>query len=642
MRTSPIHRFEQNGRRFAIDPETCFCFECDEISWDVLAYYPFTPVNRIYHELGDRYSVRELSEVIGELEWLRATKSIVPILRAEDLKKIFEVETGLKRLTVRLPRATERAVPARRGWFGGQGATLHSNDARQLAHDAVGLLLGRCEQQRDLHLEFLEPGDLSNVEPLADLCAHAQRAARLAGRALTVAVHVADVPVAKAPKALEGHTVSVKLEFHNAADTAEPLRGLAKALADPTLARLSRALQPGTGVTGRIVVRPGHPDFGNVVEELDKAGFSVIELDVDGAYTAHPELEPSAMLAGLSRSAVYYAQQLLKNHYFRLDPIAKLFWHIYDGSPLRRADPLGTYELAIDADGSVYPSWRLLGVESERLGSIHDGRLDEAKIDQYDDYGVIACGPCRRCWARHLCGGGTAAVHLALSGSLRRPHEPWCEAQRAWIASAVSAFNILSSEGVNFSRIYGSLNTKSTKPSLFTMVRAALGLTVAMRPIEESDAEMLVRWENWDESAYFLYNESGLLLATRYDREMDSLHPSGLEFEMVLIRKTGQPIGLLRLRPERVPGAARGAIYLRKPENYASDEIRKGFRFLLKQAGGQQAIRKLVVPAAAYETALQDFLKAVGFRHAGTEREGIFLHGRYHDVEHYEIALESL
>lgn len=636
-----IHRFELNNRRFAIDPDTCFCFECDEISWDVLTYYPFTSANRIYHELGSKHSVRELAEVIGELEWLRATKSIFPVLKPEDLRKQLETEPGLKTVSVRLPREHAEAVPARRGWFG-QSAVVHASSARDLGRDAVALLLNRSAQQKEVRLEFIETNSIHNPALIADLCAHALRGARLADKQLTAAVQVADVAITGAPEALKGHTVSVKLEFRATQDVAGLVKALAKALAQPTLGRLVKALQPDADeVTGRIVVRPNHPEFGGVVPELDAAGFTTIELDLDGAYTANPGLEPKKMLSGLSKSAVYYAQQLLQHKYFRLDPIAPLFWRIYDGAPLRRADPMGVNELAVDSDGFVYPSWRLMGIAECRVGSLVEGELDEAALAGFVDFGSQAVGSCRRCWARNLCGGGTGAVHFALSGSVRRPHEAWCDAQRQWMTAAVSAFQLLSSHGVNFTRVYNSL-TKSAKPGLFNMLRAAMGMTVAMRPIEESDAEMLVRWENWNEAAYFTLSESGLLLATRYDREMDSLHPQGVQQEMVVIRKTGEPIGLFRVRPERVPGAAQAWVYLRREADYLSDDVRKGFRFLLKQAGAQQSIRRLTVQVSEQETALEAFLQAIDFRKEGTLREALYLHGGYRDVQVYGIVTETL
>ncbi|MCP4640876.1 MAG: hypothetical protein GY851_10600, partial [bacterium] len=245
----------------------------------------------------------------------------------------------------------------------------------------------------------------------------------------------------------------------------------------------------------------------------------------------------------------------------------------------------------------IYPSSRLVGDPELQFGSIVDGTIDEEELGPFDDLGSITTGACRQCWARSLCGGGSAAVHHALSGSYRKPHEPWCDMQRAWMASAVSAFNLLSSEGVNFTRVYNALS-RSFKPSLFTLVRAAFRVSVGMRPIEESDAEMLCEWENWNEAAYFLCNETGLLLATRYDRQMDALHPKGTELEMILLRKNGDTLGLVKLRPERVPGTAKGWVYLHDEADYASEDVRKGFRTILKEAGGQQSIRRVTVPVS--------------------------------------------
>jgi hypothetical protein len=202
------------------------------------------------------------------------------------------------------------------------------------------------------------------------------------------------------------------------------------------------------------------------------------------------------------------------------------------------------------------------------------------------------------------------------------------------MAAAVSAFNVLSSHGVNFTRMYNVISQRS-KPSLFTMVRAAFHMPISMRPIEESDAAMLVKWENWSPASYFLFTERGMLIATRYDREMDSLHPQGIDQEMVLLQRSGDPFGLLRLRPERTAGAVTAWVYLRNPNDYASEPVRKGFRNLLQYASTQQAIRTVTMPAADYEKPLREFLEAVGFVHAGTLREALYLHNRYHNVHLY-------
>ncbi len=635
-----LHRFERDGKRFAMDPESCFCFECDPISWDVLDLYPQTSVNRIYCLLESKHSRKELEEVVGELEWLRATKSILATPKREDILKIYDIERGVKQMSLSLSREEPKAEQARRQWFG-RTSPAPLPASRDLARDAVALLLARSEAQKELHLEFVEDKRVENPDLIAELCAFALKSAKVAGKQLTVSVRVTGLDVARLPEALNGHTVDVRLAFQDAQEAAPHVRALAKASGE-TLARLSKILQPDApGVVGQIIVRPDHPSYGGAVQALDEAGFGFIELDLDSAFAAHPDLDPQSMLEGLERSAVYYAQCLLRRHDFRLDPIASLFYRIYMGTPLRRSDPAGTQELAVDEQGGIYPSLRMKGIDAFRIGSLAEGVCDESRIRQFDDMGALTTQACMTCWARNLCGGGTAAVHHALSGSFRTPHAPWCGMQRAWMEAAVSAFQILSASGVNFERVYKQLGHRG-KPSLLTIARAALTMTVGMRPIEEADAEMLVQWENWSESAYFLCHESGLLLGTKYDREMDALHPRPIETELILTRRNGEAFGLLRLRPELLPGTATAWIFMRDPADYASDTVRKGFRAILKEAGGQQAIRRLMTPVSSKEAGLRAFLESAGFTQAGVQREALYLHGAYHDVAVYTIATDVL
>jgi len=177
---------------------------------------------------------------------------------------------------------------------------------------------------------------------------------------------------------------------------------------------------------------------------------------------------------------------------------------------------------------------------------------------------------------------------------------------------------------------------------MLTMLRAAIGLSIRMRPVEESDAELLVRWENWNPAAYFLFNEKGAFVATRYEREMDALHPQTFDQELVLTRKDGTPFGLLKLRAEKVAETASAWLYFRNEADYAAADLRKGLAFLLKQAGQQQGLRRITVSTAEYEHSLQHFLEQCGFTREGTLREALYLHGTYRDVHVYGITTSAL
>ncbi|MCC6144835.1 MAG: GNAT family N-acetyltransferase [Candidatus Hydrogenedentes bacterium] len=633
MRGPRLHRFEAAGRRFALDPETCFCFECDEISWDVLEHYPHESFNRIQHLLGGRYPAEGIAEVIGEIEWLRSAKSILKAPKQEELEKHFEVEQGLKRLSVELPDAPQASAG---GWRLIRQADGIPPALHRFLDDALMLLVGRAGAQPNLHLELRCAAGAAAMPGLGAWVASALRRAGLTGKKLRITLRRTGLAL-KGDATLDGHRLDAVLEATDSATAEDDVSAFLSARTD-SLGRVLKAVEKGTSTNGRIILIPWHAAFAEAVEVLDKAGFGNIQIDLDAAYVAHPQLDPQAVLEGMSAAATYYANRLLHHHYFRLDPFAELFWRIYNGSPLRRADAAGVNELAMDAHGRLYPSALFLGVPQFVAGELGAGQIDESTLKTFEDLGATTTAPCIACWARYYCGGGRAAVHHSLSGSHRQPAAAWCDAERAYVQAAIGAFNVLSSAGVNFTRVYRNLD-RSAKPSFLTLAKAAFTMSIGIRPIDEADAEWLTRWENWNEAAYFACSERSTLLATRYDREMDSLHPRSDEQELVLVRKDGSPLGLLKLRPDKLPGTARAAVYFRKEADYADGGIRRSFRGVLQQASSQAAFQHLLVSAGPGEQGLMAFLEAVGFQPVGTEREALYLHGAYHDVRVYALRL---
>lgn len=610
-----IHRFERDGRRFAIDPETCFCFECDEISWDVLEHYPANTVNRIYALLGDKHDVKELGEVISELEWLRATKSILREYTPEEMQESFKPARGLNAITIHL-----------------------ANDSLSHITDGLALLMGRSEANTNLQATLILDAK-ADIKKIAEVAAQSARIATVAGKQLTMVFRAAFDAVPKAPESIAQHIIAFEAE--TASNDIATLSGAcawAMESGGRPLAKSAKAIGKLSDTVCRVSLQPSTPNFGEAPQVLHEAGFNGIALDLESAYASHPEIAPENMVRGLHEAANYYANCLLKGDYFRLDPIADLFRRIYEGTPLRRADGTGTQSLAIAADGSIYPGTAFVGNGAFRVGNLDEGTFEESVRAPFEDLGVPTTGPCRRCWARHLCGGGHGAIHHARSGHIHQPDEAWCDAQRAWYTGAVSAFNILSSHGVNFTRMYQNLSPAGGKPSIFKMMRAAVNMTVAIRPVEESDAPMLVQWENWTEAAYFLNTEGGLLMATEYDREMNALHPTAVEQEMLLTRRSGEAIGLLRLRPARESDTAWAWLFLRNPDDYAASDIQRGLKLLIGEAAKGQGIRRVMIRAMASETGLQSLLESLGFTQAGIEREAIYLHSEYQDLHVYQAT----
>jgi uncharacterized protein len=639
MSGNRLHRFELDDHRYVIDPETCFCFECDAISWDVLELFPHTPNNAILHQLSDTHPLDELKEVVGELEWLRSSKSILPVRTPEEEAKQFEVEQGLKRITCRLEKQdTAPVVKARNPWFRAKDKT-EEYDSIQLARDAALLLFARSGLQQRLTLEFVvtQKWLQGNRPTLATVTLEAFKQASLAHKTLKVVVAVEEMMPPDAPESLQGHDLVVKLDLTSPDDVQPHLDALLQTAGK--WSRWKKNLAKASDKAGwRAVLTPGHPDFASGLEVLQHVGFKHIEIDMDNAFVVHPEHDPALLMKGLETAAQCYAQELLNHNYYRLDPIATLFLRIYEGKPLAKSDPAGVNELAIDWDGLIYPSWQFLGREACCAGDLRAGQLDEEALKAFEDVGALTTNPCTTCWAGNLCGGGTAAVHAVQTGSFRQPHVPWCDAQRSWLQSMVASFNILTAQGVHFSRVYQSLGKKQ-KVSFFSLARAAFRMQVGIRPLAEGDAELLTQWENWNEAAYFTFTPHTMFMATRYDREMDSLHPRGDEQEFILLSKNGGAMGLLKIKPGPWHETAQAAIYFHNATDYASPVVQRSFRSIIAESLRSRGIRRVTVAVGPNEEPLASFLEALGAREEGQIREALFLHGRYHAVRVFGLTL---
>lgn len=643
MAQPALHRFEREGRHYVIDPETCFCFECDAISRDVLELYPHTPVNRIYHLLQERYTLQELHEVVGELEWLRSAKSI--LLPPTDTAKDLKVEQGLCALVVELPGAPSAPT---RGWSRKTAGPGWSLDIARLA---APFLLARSQHQKKLRLEFLLKAPPPDPAALSALLEDALRLGRACGKELQVVLHLQDLQavvtqeifpssVSRSPEhasSEDAETLPHRLSLRLTLPASGSPQGTIAKLSGLWTAPLSKLAKLAVDLTGeeppQFVAHPQHPHFGGVVQALDQAGLKSIQIEVASLFAqAQAPHALEAITGSLEQNARYYVARLLEHHYFRVEPFAALFLQIHHGTPVLRRDPAGTQALALSAAGEVYPSTQFLDRPEFCLGSLPEGRLDEQQIRSFENVGALTTAGCINCWARSLCGGGHTAIHHAMSGSIRQPHAGWCASQRAWLESAIAAFNQLASAGINFERLHQNLN-QAKRPSLFTLAKAAFRMQLGIRPIEEADAPWLRRWENWNTAAYFSAVENSVLMATQYDREMDALHPRALERELVLVKRDGSPIGLLRLRPDPLEGTARLWIYFRNPADYANEGYRRSLGDILKEAGTQQAFRRVLCPEGPSDAGLAGLLHGLGFELLGTEREALYLHGTYHDVQ---------
>lgn len=602
----PLHRFERGGTRFAMDPDTVFCFQCDDISWDVLESYPGAHANRIAHELGSKHDSRVVHEVIGELEWLRISKSILQPVDFQASLKALDEFSHLVCVEADLDGAS--AV------------------APELLDGAARLLALRSGPKGGLTLRVRWPA--SNTPPNAQLLDAITRSANnaaWAGKKVDIEFRVIGVN-------LRQPSITIDLCLPIPSATFEyPAELNRDGFAD--LRTVVRIVDKFPGA--RLVWRPRANNVAETMKTICDAGLLRLEIDVEGAYLhAGPDGTP-AMADALSEAARWYAEYLAKGGRARVEPFAELFRRVHAGDPRPRMDETGVRSLFIQPDGSVYPSEHFVE-PTYRVGNVITGEWNEDASLPFGDLGYPITAGCARCWARNVCGGGYAAIHRARTGAMRGPDPTWCDAHRAFLESAIAAFHAIAGAGLDYGRLHAHLGS-AEGPGLLTRARVVLGPGIGLRPLREADAALLTRWESWRRAAYFLLNERNVLTGHQYAREMDALHPLPHEHEFVIVRRDGDPAGLLRLRPG-CSGTIDFYLYLHAENDYADKRMRKGLEGMLAQAFGEQHRRRVLLYSAPWEQPLRGLAESAGFRPSGPLRDALFTRGRYHDVLVHELA----
>ena len=413
---------------------------------------------------------------------------------------------------------------------------------------AGNILLAGSGKNTDLQLVLACHAGFSECgEDVASSLKAFKQAARLTSKKIDLVVRL---PLQDAQKTNDAAQYSVESTLREDADIVAAVRDMS-ALSTLKFKKLADALQRLSCTMRNVLVAcPRNERFEGLLKTRYEAGFRDVLLDIPGLYAHYPDLDPNEVARSLQENVAWYGQHLLQGRQFRVEPFVALFDAVHQGKPIRRMDNAGCGELAVDRDGNVYPSLDFLQQKKYVLGTLHEGDRDKDVTQLFEALGVNRIPVCLSCWAQSLCGGGHAIIHWRQTGNPRMPDATWCDAQRQWLAHLIDTFNTLVSSGVNFSHVTSAMTPAASKMSWWKAAKTAYEMRIIPRPLQEQDAAWLVMWANWNTAAYFVCNESGLLLASQYDREMDALHPRGIEQELVLTRTNGTPCGLLKIRPD--------------------------------------------------------------------------------------------
>ncbi|HOV33080.1 MAG TPA: SPASM domain-containing protein [Candidatus Hydrogenedens sp.] len=606
----PIHTFERNGKYFAIDVQNTFCFECDEITHDILQYYPENAQNKILHILSSKYSKTELLEVWGELEWLRSIGSILKHQKIETWANALTQNIGLDTLSFLIkkdqleqfqkimPSALLRALP--------QVKTQQKFRINLIFAEKINTFKSCYEVISEL-LSHIFPLNEKNIN--INLC-------------LPITNHIRETLKISRDEKIFFIFENTTLELLQRLDT----------YGENEFSKLLNEQR------GKVLFLPTFLPFIPTIEKFLNSGIKRIVLDPFAPFILNPEINIADFFHELTDLTILYTQQLKKGNQYLLAPVMEYFLNIQHGNSVKRRDPAGAEEWFITPDGDVYGGYLYYKNNLCRLGNIQSSDIPITGSESVYSLGINTTPLCTHCWAKNICGGGCGAVHHQLSGKVTEPCIDWCNLQREWIEEIIVQYQELNNAGVSLSPDV-QVNTEKQHPGRLTVLKHIFqGLfkeQIVIRPLRPQDEEWLCQWETWNENVYFTLNEGNILTTTQHEKEQEILNPNKTYEEWAIIDKKSNPRGLLKIQPHRIPNLAIISIYFHNSEDYDNRDIQESFQNILNQVKNRFPKKHWLIPVIPEDKSLIQFVEALNFHKAGTARDSFFLHKKYHHLDIY-------
>lgn len=206
------------------------------------------------------------------------------------------------------------------------------------------------------------------------------------------------------------------------------------------LALLNRYGRP-QHLAARITVTPKTGNLLPILDHVislgfDEVGFAVVLVSPDPSLAFAPE-DFTSLLQQAIACGQKALQEIKAGRAYPFSNLETALYEIHRGSHRPYPCGAGAAYLSTNAEGKLFACHRLIDDPQFAMGNIWKGSDLQARTDHLTRNHVDNIEPCKRCWARYLCGGG--CYH-----EVSRRGRIGCDYIRGWLDFCLSAYVELS------------------------------------------------------------------------------------------------------------------------------------------------------------------------------------------------------
>jgi len=434
------------GTNIVLDVNSGAVHVFDDISYEILDYYPDKPVDEIIEILSGKYPREKITECYNEIDELKKKGQLF----SEDLYEPYLLEkvadSPIKALCLHVAHDCNLRCGycfASTGNFG-RGRTLMSG---KTGKKAIDFLVKNSGNRRNLEIDFFGGEPLLNFDVVKEIVSYARSVEKDTGRNFRFTITTNALLLDEEIKNyINKNMDNVVLSIDGRKEVNDRMRYRAdkSGTYDVILPRIidmaESRKQDGYYVRGTYTRY--NLDFSRDVLHLADLGFKQISIEPvvapDGSGYEIREEDLDVLFEEYEKLASEYVKRYEEGNGFN-------FFHFMmdlDNGPcaIKRLKGCGSgFEyVAITPEGDIYPCHQFVGMEDFKMGNVYKNEgINKEISEKFSSSNIYTKSDCRECWAKFYCSGGCPANAYQFNKNLNIPYKIGCKLKKKRVECAL-------------------------------------------------------------------------------------------------------------------------------------------------------------------------------------------------------------
>jgi uncharacterized protein len=439
-----LHRYELNGLKIVIDVNSGTVHVVDQLTWDILDYFPDKP-EIIIEKLKGRYEENNIIEAMDEVVELQKNQ----LLYSEDTYMDKVINDVREKHTKALCLNIAHDCNIRCGYCFASTGDYHGGRKLMpfsVASKAIDFLLETSGDRKRLEVDFFGGEPLMNFDVVKETVQYAREREKEYGKRIGFTITTNGTLLnSDIEEFINANMDNIVLSIDGRKQVNDRMRKFTDGTG--TYENIMPKLKSFVASRGdksyyiRGTFTVNNLDFSNDVLHLADSGFREIPIE--------PVVAESTKGYALKEEhlpTIYKEYEKLASKYIEYNETGKGFRYYHflmdlDGGPCvyKRVSSCGSgvEYFAVTPDGELYPCHQFVGRQDYLMGDVWKGVTAKERQEEFSQNTVYHKEKCRQCWARFYCSGGCQANAAAFNNDLKDPYDLECKLQKKRIECAI-------------------------------------------------------------------------------------------------------------------------------------------------------------------------------------------------------------